>query len=118
MPRTRRTAPQTVDAQTAIADHSDPLQLVLDAIRGAPQSGRLGTRKMLVSTLYDLVGARLGVTLEELEAWLLRQHFDGKITLARADLVSVTDPDLGRRSEVDHRRVSTAYRFVVDPSAR
>jgi len=90
--------------------------IVLDAVRGMPVAGRFGPEKVFVSEIWDRVGGRLGMSLQQFKAWLVDRNRAGDLTLARADLVGAMDPDQVRRSEIDVH--GATFHFVLDRSAQ
>lgn len=108
----------------------DPVHEVLDAARRIlardqaaghelddPRRGSFGDRKVFVSALWDDVGARLGMSLDEFKRWLVQEHRAQRLTLARADLVAAMDTKTIARSDI----VADGARFnfvVVEPKTR
>ncbi len=96
---------------------SDPgLDLVLGAARAMPTSGRYGAQNVFVSALWDRVGSRLGMSLDQFKRWLLAQNRQQHLTLGRADLIDDMDPDQVERSEIED--LGSYFHFVLDRGAR
>lgn len=93
-----------------------PLALVRHAVAAVKGPGRFGDRKVFVSALWQRVGRKLGMSLDEFKRWLFSQHRAGALQLARADLVSAMDPTLVASSEI--RVPGAEFHFVVDPEPR
>jgi hypothetical protein len=93
-----------------------PLVVVRDAVKEIKGPGRFGDRKVFVSALWQRVGRKLGMSLDEFKQWLAAQQRTGTLQLARADLVAAMDPNLVALSEIRDR--GAEFHFVVDPGAR
>lgn len=109
-------APQTRDLP-----RRDPLQIVIDALPSIRGLGRFGDRRVFIAALWDVVGRRVGMSLDEFKEWLFEQHRARNLVLARADLVSAMPHEMVMRSEheIDKgARISPSFHFVHDPSVR
>jgi hypothetical protein len=93
-----------------------PLALVRHAVAAVKGPGRFGDRKVFVSALWQRVGRKVGMSLDEFKQWLFSQHRAGAVQLARADLVAAMDPKLVASSEI--RVPGAEFHFVVDPEPR
>jgi len=93
-----------------------PLALVRHAVAAVKGPGRFGDRKVFVAALWQRVGRKLGMSLDEFKRWLFSQHRAGALQLARADLVAAMDPKLVANSEI--RVPGAEFHFVVDPEPR
>jgi hypothetical protein len=96
----------------------DPLPIVLAALRDIQDAGRFGDRKVFIAALWAAVGRQIGMSLPEFKRWLLEQHRQQHLDLARADLVAAMPQDLVQRSEMQTEgpRSGATYHFVIDPS--
>ncbi len=78
----------------------------------------MGDRKIFISALWDRVGHEVNMSLVEFKRWLVAQHRERRLVLARADLISAMPYDLVMRSETktvgDYAEAT--FHFVVDPS--
>jgi hypothetical protein len=92
----------------------DPLSLVLATLPAIYDEGRFGDRKVFISALWDRVGAAVGMSLPEFKRWLIKQHFQRRLVLARADLIAAMPYELVERSET--KIDGATFHFVVDPS--
>ena len=112
-----KTAPSPIAARmpAPIAAPSDPLPVVLDAIRRVPASGRFGKQKVFISALWDRVGSKIAMSLPQFKAWLIAANRNRQLDLARADLVGAMDQDLVSKSEIDH--MGATFHFVIDRDA-
>ena len=108
-----RTLPSRIVPEAALTP-PDPAQVILDAVPRIGGDGRYGDRKVFIAAIYDRVGARLGLTLDQLKRLILDLNRQRILTLARADLVAAMPPDMVRRSETSDRGAS--FHFVVDPT--
>lgn len=88
---------------------------VLREIGNVAGRGRVGDRKVFISSLYDQIGGEewLDMTLEQFQRFLFRMHQEKKLVLARADLVAAMPHDLVMRSEFNTN--GAQFHFVVDP---
>lgn len=94
----------------------DALTTVRDAVRTMPPSGRYGRRNVFISEIWDRVGDRIGMSLDQFKAWLVDQNRRQNVQLARADLVDAMDPTQVERSEIDD--LGAQFHFLVDKDAR
>jgi len=64
------------------------------------------------------VGGKIHMSLLEFKRWLIDQHRQGRLVLARADLIAAMPYDLVRRSEAETEVAysGATFHFVVDPS--
>ncbi len=105
----------TPSAATSPPPSLSPVRLVLDAVRDMPSSGRFGPDKVFISEIWDRVGPRLGMSLDEFKRWLIVMNRDRILNLARADLTGYMDPEQVERSEIRDRGAS--FHFVIDQVA-
>lgn len=118
-PRTASTAassPPRPAQRRPTSPASSPLALVRHAVAAVRGPGRFGDRKVFVFALWQRVGRKLGMSLDEFKQWLFSQHRARALQLARADLVSAMDPKLVASSEI--RVPGAEFHFVVDPEPR
>jgi hypothetical protein len=94
------------------ATSSDPVQIVQSALRDMPASGRFGPDKVFISDLWDRIGRRLSMSLDQFKRWLVTQNRLRTLDLARADLVGAMDPGKVERSEIRH--LGADFHFVID----
>ena len=94
----------------------DPLSIVIAALPTIHREGRFGNRKIFIAALWDRVGKKIHMSL--LEFWLIDQHRQRRLVLARADLIAAMPYDLVMRSEANTEGVysGATFHFVVDPS--
>ncbi len=78
-------------------------------------AGRFGWEKVFVSAVFAALPEGTFDTLADFQFWLTQQARDGRLVLARADLVGAMDPDAVRNSEWSHR--GATYHFVLDSLA-
>jgi hypothetical protein len=112
----RRVARQ-LDKDIALELH-DPLPIVITALSTIHGEGRLGDRKIFIAALWDRVGKKIHLTLPEFKHWLIEQHRQQRLVLARADLIAAMPYDLVMRSETKTAGPysGATFHFVVDPS--
>jgi hypothetical protein len=82
-----------------------------------PADGRFGQRKVFIAALFAALQTE-SLTCEEcdlddLKAFLVANR-DGRLALARADLVGAMDPELVRQSEIRH--LGCEFHFLIDQS--
>jgi hypothetical protein len=96
----------------------DPLPVVIAALPTIHGIGRIGDRKIFIAALWDRVGGKIHMSLLEFKRWLINQHRQGRLVLARADLIAAMPYDLVRRSEAETEGAysGATFHFVVDPS--
>jgi hypothetical protein len=96
----------------------DPLPIVLAALQTVHDEGRFGDRKVFIAPLWDRVGGKIHMSLLEFKRWLIDQHRQRHLTLARADLIAAMPYDMVRRSEANTEGAHSGatYHFVIDPS--
>lgn len=91
----------------------DPVELVLHTAEEMEDAGRFG-QKVFIAAIWDKIGGDLGMSLPDFKRWLLEQNRQGKIILARADMVGAMDPQMVQRSEFQDR--GATFHFVMDRS--
>jgi hypothetical protein len=91
----------------------DPLSVVVAALPTVHGDGRFGDRKVFIAALHDRVGREIRMSLVEFKRWLIDQHRQRNLVLARADLVAAMPYDMVRRSEAVAD--GATFHFVVDP---
>jgi hypothetical protein len=113
----RHRVAQKLDAEIARALR-DPLPAVLNALRDIHDEGRFGNRKVFIAALWDRIGRQVGMSLLELKRWLIEQHRQRRLELARADLIAAMPYDMVRRSEAhtEGAHSGATFHFVIDPS--
>lgn len=96
----------------------DPLPIVLDALRNVRDDGRFGDRKVFIASLWERLAGKIHLSLLEFKRWLIEQHRQGRLVLARADLIAAMPYDLVKRSETstEGAHAGTTYHFVIDPA--
>lgn len=94
----------------------DPLATVLDAVDKMPESGRFGPEKVFIYPLWERVGKKIGMSLDQFKRWLVDQNRERRLDLARADLVGAMDPGLVQSSEI--KSLGSTFHFVLDRSRR
>jgi hypothetical protein len=81
-----------------------------------PADGRFGQRKVFVAALFAALQVQSlaceGCDLADLKAFLIRANRDGRLALARADLVEAMDPGMVAHSEIRH--LGAEFHFVID----
>lgn len=97
---------------------SAPSNTLLDAVRDAiPRigaDGRFG-EKVYVSAIWRTIDRERrsgGITLDNFKRWLVGANRDGKLVLARADLIAAMDAKQVRESEINDR--GATFHFVLD----
>ena len=93
---------------------ADLLNEVRTAIRQIGADGRFGTEKVFVSALWHRIegACRASLSLDGFKRWLLDANREGRLVLARADLVGAMDPRQVAESEI--RDVNATFHFVLD----
>ena len=96
----------------------DPLPVVVAALPTIHGDGRFGDRKVFIAALWERVGRKIHMSLSEFKRWLIDQHRQRRLVLARADLIAAMPYDMVRRSEAKTEGVYSGaeFHFVVDPS--
>lgn len=96
----------------------DPLPIVIADLPTIHGEGRFGDRKIFIAALWDRVGKKIHMSLLEFKRWLINQHRQGRLVLARADFVAAMPYDLVMRSEANTEGAysGATFHFVVDPS--
>ena len=91
---------------------------VLAAIARVPQSGRFGTRKVFISSIWSVLvdAGRTALTLDGFKVQLLAAQHAGQLSLARADLIAAMPSAVVIASEID--RDGATWHFAIDPQAR
>lgn len=112
--------PSSKVSTAAPAHRSDEgvLQAVNDAIPQIGPEGRFGPPKVFISEIWNEIQhepALQGWTLDRFKAWLLTANRDGKLALARADLVGAMNSKQVAASEIRDR--GATFHFVLDPDA-
>jgi hypothetical protein len=113
-PRARSSAARASTATVAAA--SNPLATVLDAVEKMPESARFGPEKVFIYPLWERVGKKIGMSLDQFKRWLIGQNRERGLDLARADLVGAMDPGLVQSSEINS--LGSTFHFVLDRSRR
>jgi hypothetical protein len=75
---------------------------VLAAAKKAPESAKFGDDKVFIGDLHRLSGADRSMSLDAFKKRLLDQHFAGRLSMSRADLVGAMHPKQVDESEVVH----------------
>lgn len=86
--------------------------MVLDDVRSAPASERFGD-KVYVSGIWERVGPHTGMSGDQFKRWLVKANRDGRLVLARADVVGAMDGKKVSQSEIQDR--GATFHFVLDP---
>ncbi len=96
----------------------DPLPIVIAALPTIHGAGRFGDRKVFIAALWDRVDGKIRMPLLAFKRWLIDQHRQRRLVLARADLIAAMPHDMVSRSETKTEGVyaGAAFHFVVDPS--
>lgn len=96
----------------------DPLPVVITALPTVHGDERVGDRKVFIAALWDRVGGKIHMSLLEFKRWLIDQHRQGRLVLARADFIAAMPYDLVMRSEAETEGAysGATFHFVVDPS--
>jgi hypothetical protein len=94
----------------------ETLPTVLSAVRSMPPSGRFGPGDVFISSVYDRVGNKIGMTLDQFKRWLVVQNRLQNLSLHRADMVDAMDPRKVDRSEIDD--LGAQFHFIRDRDAR
>jgi len=102
-------------ASTAPPTPLDPVDVVVTAAKDMGDHGRFGFDKVYVAAIWDKVGGRLGVDLPTFKRWLIEQNRQGRLLLARADLIGAMDRQLVSRSEINDR--GATFHFIIDRNA-
>jgi hypothetical protein len=112
-----RRGPAELARRTArIADQiRSAMPTVLAAVRSMPPSGRFGPGDVFISSVYDKVGKRLGMTLDQFKQWLIVQNRRQNLSLHRADMVDAMDPRKVDRSEIND--LGAQFHFIRDRNA-
>jgi hypothetical protein len=97
----------------------DPLPIVVAALPVIHGDGRFGDRKVFIAALWDRLEGKIHMPLLEFKRWLIDQHRQRRLVLARADLIAAMPYDMVRRSETKTEGAysGATFHFVVDPSA-
>ncbi len=113
----RRRVAKKLDADIAQAVQ-DPLPVVIAALPTIHGISRMGDRKIFISALWDRVGKKINMSLVEFKRWLIEQHRNRRLVLARADLIAAMPYDLVMRSEAktEGDYAGATFNFVIDPS--
>lgn len=115
MPKKKTTRELDQEIEEYLAGPGDLfLSLVGRAASQMKPPGRFGSgQKVFISSIWDAVGRKIAPSLSDFKEWLLEQNQQGKLRLARADLVGAMDPVLVSRSETI-AAPGVVYHFVVD----
>lgn len=73
--------------------------IVRRAVTNAPARDR-HDQGVYISSVWDKVGKRLGMTLEQFKQWLVIKNREQAITLLRVDLVDTANPDKLEKSYI------------------
>lgn len=86
---------------------AEPLALLVTSLRSALKQGP-----------RDRVGEKIHMYLPEFKRWLIDQHRQGRLVLARADFIAAMPHDLVMHSEAKTEGAysGSTFHFVVDPS--
>jgi hypothetical protein len=101
--------------------HSTPatlLSIVREAIPRVGSEGRFGSEKVFVSAIWRGIEKDRRVSnlsFERFKRWLVTANRDGKLILARADLVGAMDAKLVADSEIEDQ--GATFHFVLDRNA-
>ena len=105
-----------VACETPLEEHKP--SLITETLRAArhPDTRRFGEKAFVASVFdtYRSLTAGPALPWADFASQLLQAHLDGRIRLARADLVTAMDPNLVERSEIRHE---TATFHFIDLSA-
>lgn len=112
-PRARSVSHASAPGSTSA---TELLSAVLAAVHGMPRSGRFGDSKVFIYPLWQRVGKRFKISLDEFKRWLVNQNRMQNLDLSRADLVDAMNPTLVSRSEIND--LGSSFHFVVDRSAK
>lgn len=88
------------------------VNIVHRAVSAAPKRDR-HDRGVYVSSVWNKVGKRLGMTLEEFKRWLVRRNAEQMLTLLRIDLVDTADPDKVEKSYIYD--MGAVFDLILDP---
>jgi hypothetical protein len=94
------------------------LNIVREALPRVGSEGRFGDEKVFVSAIWRGIekDRRLSsFSLERFKRWLLTANRDGKLLLARADLVGAMNANLVAESEIEDQ--GATFHFVLDRNA-
>jgi len=96
----------------------DPLPIVIAALSTIHGKGRFGERKVFIAALWDCVGKKIHMSLPEFKSWLIEQHRQQHLVLARADLIAAMPYDLVMHSETktEGPYSGASFHFVRDPA--
>jgi hypothetical protein len=96
----------------------DSLPLVIAALPTIHDEGRFGPRKIFIAALWESVGEKIHMQLPEFKLWLIEQHRQQRLVLARADLIAAMPYELVMRSETETTDpyFGATFHFVIDPS--
>ena len=88
------------------------------AIARVPQSGRFGSRKVFISSIWRVLvdTGRTALALDGFKVQLLAAQRAGQLSLARADLVAAMPKDSVIASEIECD--GATWHFAIDPQAR
>ncbi|MFW5739407.1 MAG: hypothetical protein ACOC1F_03475, partial [Myxococcota bacterium] len=107
----------------AMSEAVDEPDFVDDVMRAArhPETQRFGDHKVFLASVFDryrVLPVVDGTALDwpAFSRAVVQAHLDGRIRLARADLVTAMDPDLVERSEVRHE--TATFHFIDLASSR
>ena len=115
MAKSSKQLDREIAAAVASGGVSDELLSVVRRAAGSVGgSGRIGDRKVFISSLYDAVSGSIGMDLPSFKRWLLDQHRSRRLVLTRADFVSAMDSKKVARSET--RTDGAMFHFVIDDS--
>ena len=105
----------TKPAGTAPQPPNTLLEAVREAIPRIGADGRFG-EKVYVSAIWRTIDRDRksgGISLDNFKRWLVSANRDGKLVLARADLIAAMDAKQVSESEINDR--GATFHFVLDP---
>ena len=113
---TRRESPSALARKTEriAAQIRDALPTVLSAVKSMPSSGRFGPGDVFISAVYDKVGKKIGMTMDQFKRWLVIQNRKQNLSLHRADMVDAMDQRKVDRSEIND--LGAQFHFIDDRS--
>lgn len=78
--------------------------------------GRYGASKVFIAAIWDKIGHRIGMSLDQYKRWLVAANREQYLDLARADTRGDMPADMLERSEIVD--LGAAFHFVVDRAAQ
>lgn len=116
-----RPVPAPPPAPVRAAPAGQPLDIigaVKEAVRDAPASDRFGPDKVFVSEVWATISEDPNIRpmgIVAFKRWLIGANRDGRLALARADLIGAMNRAQVDESEIEDR--GSTFHFIIDPNA-